>query len=129
MSRLTRAALVAAFSVWLAGCATPAATVVPVYATLKLIERGAVDPQEVIDRAALVEAIVTEGIELGALGDMVRQAVGYYSLQPSDRYLIDTIMGDVAHRLQLRYDVPLSTDHVEVIRTVLRAIQATAAAY
>lgn len=129
MIRMVLIAVLAMALGFLAGCASTGSSVVPVYATMKLIERGAVDAQDVIERTARVEAVLAEGIQLGALGDVVRQATGYHDMLPSDRYLVDTILGDVAHRLQLEYDVPLSAEHVAAIRDVLWTIQAAARAY
>jgi hypothetical protein len=115
----------------LSGCATPGAPQLPVqFATLKLIENNNVSATEVIQRVALVRTVLddTQTLALGELGNHVRHLVGYHTLSPADRLLVDALLGDVHHRLAIGLDVPLSAQHRALILTVLDWIEQAAIA-
>lgn len=99
------------------------------YATMKLIERDAVTPAEVQERVERVRGLVVGGGTLTDLGERVRNAIGYTKLAPSDRLLIDAILGDVAHRVDIGFDVPLGDAQRDAILEALDSIDRVAALY
>lgn len=116
----------AAFLLW--GCVSHPQLPVQ-YATMKLIERGAVTPGEVQTRVNRVRHLVDDGLTLTDLGERVRGVVGYTKLEPSDRLLVDAILGDVAHRLDIGFGVPIDDQQREAIHEALDWIEQAAALY
>lgn len=116
----------AAFLLW--GCVSHPQLPVQ-YATMKLIERGTVTPAEVQERVDRVRGLVVDGITLSELGHRVRGAVGYTKLDPSDRLLVDAILGDVAHRLDIGFGVPIDDAHKDAILESLDWIEQAAGHY
>lgn len=121
--------LLAIFTVLLFGCGSAPPQLPTQYATLKLIERGAVTPAEVIERVERVRGLITEGAALVELGGQVREAIGYTSLAPSDRLLVDAILGDVSTRLSVPVDVPLSPEAIATLTQTLDWIEQAARLY
>lgn len=117
-----------AFTVYLIGCVT----VTPLttqYATMKLIERGHVSAEEVTEGTAKVRTLVTGEGTLEALGSRVREVVGYSQMLPSDRLLVDAILGDIAHRLDIGFDSPITEAQREAILESLDSIDRVASLY
>lgn len=110
------------------GCASPPQLPIQ-YATMKLIERGAVTAEDVQTRVNRVRHLVDDGLTLTELGERVRGVVGYTKLEPSDRLLVDAILGDVAHRLDIGFGAPLDDQHREAIHEALDWIEQAAALY
>lgn len=110
------------------GCVT--APQLPVqYATMKLIENGTADSDEVILQVERVRELITEGVTLADLGSRVRDVINYSRLPPSDRLLIDAILGDISHRLDIGFSVPISESHKDAILEALDWIDQAAALY
>ena len=99
------------------------------YATMKLIERGTVTPEEVQERVSRVRGLVVDGITLSELGQRVRGAIGYTKLDPSDRLLVDAILGDIAHRLDVGFESPIDDAHKDAILEALDWIDQAAGYY
>lgn len=117
--------LLAVLMVYLAGCTSGRSPQLPLqYATLQIIERGIATPDQVITHAAQLQMITAaEGsVTLSALAHQARDAVGYRHLEPSNRLLMDALLGDVGHLIAARYDEPLEDYHRELIDEVLNWI-------
>ena len=117
-----------AASVALYGCA--ASPQLPLqYATLKLIERDAVTADAVIDRTERLQALIDADAELTLvdLQSRAREIVGYDSLPPSDRLLIDALMGDVSYDLGVDVESSLSDEQRRNIAQRLEWIAQAAA--
>lgn len=111
-------------------CTPTTQTRLPIqYATMKLIERDTVTPEEVQTRVNWVRLLVEDGLTLPQLGDRVRNVLGYAQLPPSDRLLVDAILGDVAHRLDIGFDIPIGDDQKIAILEALDWIEQAAALY
>ena len=111
-------------------CTPTTQTRLPIqYATMKLIERDTVTPQEVRTKVNWVRLMVDDGLTLPDLGQRVRDVLEYSKLPPSDRLLIDAILGDVAHRLDIGFDIPIGDDQKIAILEALDWIEQAAALY
>jgi hypothetical protein len=110
----------------LVSCATG---FVPTYATLKLIERGTVTAEQVVQTLDAVESVLTVGVDIAAIGGIVRDAVGYADLPPSDRYLVDTLLAEAAQRAGLSVGAPLSEDSRLALLQVMGQIRLGAMSY
>jgi len=111
-------------------CTPTTQTRLPIqYATMKLIERDTVTPQEVRAKVNWVRLMVDDGLTLPDLGQRVRDVMEYSKLPPSDRLLIDAILGDVAHRLDIGFDIPIGDDQKIAILEALDWIEQAAALY
>lgn len=110
------------------GC-TPTSSLPAQYATIKLIERGTATSSQVLERTNRVRTLLDGSITLSYLGSRVRDEVGYSLLMPSDRLIIDAVLGDVAQVLAVRQDVPLSTETKISIIKILSDIDRAAVMY
>lgn len=120
--------LLAVAIVILWGCVSPPQLPIQ-YATMNLIERGAVTAEDVQARVNRVRHLVDDGLTLTELGERVRGVVGYTKLEPSDRLLVDAILGDVAHGLDIGFGVPIDDQQREAIHEALDWIEQAAAYY
>lgn len=106
----------------LAGCATLSDSGTQLtyqYGTMKLIESESVTAADVIDRTASVRAALdgTGEITSGDLYALVKDEVGYDDLAPSDKLLVDTLVGDMLNQYELGADDMIDAELMdEVIR-------------
>lgn len=99
------------------------------YATLKLIENETVTPSAVIERVERVGSLLEnhQDMVFGYFLDQVKLEVGYAQLAPSDRLLVDAILGDAQLDLNVLHDSLLTDAHRLAINQRLGWIRDAAA--
>lgn len=130
MKKLVLAILPLLAMTFMAACATtPEVRLGYQYATLKLIENETVTADVVIDRVDRVSALLEadQHILFGYFIDRVKLEVGYAQLAPSDRLLVDAILGDAQLDLNVFHDSLLTDAHRLAINQRLGWIRDAAA--
>lgn len=100
------------------------------YATLRLIEKGEVQPETVIQKTDRIRDLMsTDGLTLSMMDQQVRDMLGYSDMLPSRRLIIDAMINDVTYGIGVDIDSPLSDANKLWIAERLNWIQAAAAMY
>lgn len=128
---LLRAAILSALCVIvvLAVTACTVTSIAPTWVTMKLIENEAVTADEVVYHAERMRTLLDPGITLAELGTEVREQLGYQSMLPSDRLLVDALLADVVAQIDIDVSLPMGDAHIAAIHRVLDRISRYAGMY
>lgn len=99
------------------------------FATLRLIERGSVEAQDVIDKSQEIHQLIllSESVTLFSLDAKVRELVGYDNLEASSKLIVDVMVSDVTYGIDM--DVPITEAHRDLILERVQWIKSAAAMY